>query len=44
MDGHLTQDEFSYALDLAMKGCHHISTIQKDALKRRYQADVGVEE
>jgi exosome complex component RRP41 len=44
MDGHLTQDEFNSALDLAMKGCHHISTIQKEALKRRYQGDVGVDE
>jgi len=40
MDGHLTVEEFDYALDLAMKGCQHISTIQKEALKRRYEADV----
>ena len=44
MDGHLTPEEFDHALDLAMKGCQHISTIQKEALKKRYQADEGVEE
>ena len=35
MDGHLTIEEFDHALDLAMKGCQHISTLQKEALKKR---------
>lgn len=39
MDGHLTQDEFNTALDLAIKGCHDISKIQKDALINKYVAD-----
>ncbi len=40
MDGHLTQDEFNKALDLAIKGCHDISKVQKDALINKYAADL----
>ena len=40
MDGHLTQDEFNTAMDLAIKGCHDISKLQKDALITKYAADV----
>lgn len=43
MDGHLTFDEFEHALDLAVKGCHHISKLQKDALLRKYTSDLEVE-
>lgn len=43
MDGHLTFKEFEHALDLAMKGCHEISKIQKDALIKRYKSDMEVE-
>jgi exosome complex component RRP41 len=44
MDGHLTFQEFEQALDLAMKGCHIVSKIQKEAIVNRYKADVEVEE
>jgi exosome complex component RRP41 len=40
MDGHLTYEEFEKALELAMKGCHIISEIQKKALLDKYQADL----
>ncbi len=43
MDGHLTMDEFEKAFDMAMKGCHSVSKIQKEALTNKYQADVEVE-
>ncbi|MDR1818852.1 MAG: exosome complex exonuclease Rrp41 [Methanobrevibacter sp.] len=36
-DGILTEDEFRQAVDLAIKGCHEISKIQKIALKKRYE-------
>lgn len=38
MDGHLTYEEFEKAFDLAYKGCHHISEIQKKALLGKYQS------
>jgi exosome complex component RRP41 len=37
MDGHLTLDEFNRALDLAIKGCHTISEMQKKAIMEKYQ-------
>ena len=37
MDGHLTLEEFDNALELAMKGCHIISDIQKNAIMKKYQ-------
>lgn len=37
MDGHLTLDEFNLALDLAIKGCHDVSEIQKNAIINKYQ-------
>jgi len=36
MDGHLTVKEFDEALDLAIKGCHTVSELQKKALLKRY--------
>ncbi len=36
MDGHLTEEEFEKALNLAIEGCHRISKIQKKALLNRY--------
>ncbi|MEF8879861.1 MAG: exosome complex exonuclease Rrp41 [Candidatus Thermoplasmatota archaeon] len=39
MDGHLTEEEFNQALDMAIKGCHTVSEIQKKALLNRYQSD-----
>ncbi len=38
MDGHLTLDEFDKTLDLAIKGCHIVSDIQKKALLEKYQS------
>jgi exosome complex component RRP41 len=43
MDGHLTMDEFNQALDYAMKGCHDISKVQKEALMKRYTSKGGDE-
>jgi exosome complex component RRP41 len=37
MDGHLTVEEFNMALDLAIKGCHKVSEMQKKALLDKYQ-------
>jgi len=37
MDGHLTLDEFNQAFDLAVKGCHIVSEIQKQAITQKYQ-------
>ena len=41
MDGHLTQEEFDRAFDLAIKGCHIISDLQKKAILEKYQSDTG---
>ncbi len=41
MDGHLTLEEFNHALDLAIKGCHTISEIQKKAILNKYQSAQG---
>lgn len=38
MDGHLTNDEFNKAFDLAVKGCHVVAEIQKKAILDKYQA------
>jgi exosome complex component RRP41 len=38
MDGHLTLDEFDKALDLAIKGCHIVSDLQKKAILEKYQS------
>jgi exosome complex component RRP41 len=43
MDGHLTQEEFDRAFDLALKGCHIISDIQKKAILEKYQSKTGEE-
>jgi len=41
MDGHLTLKEFDEALNLAIKGCHKISEIQKKAIREKYQPKGG---
>jgi exosome complex component RRP41 len=41
MDGHLTQDEFDKAYDLAYKGCLKISELQKNAILEKYQTKEG---
>jgi len=43
MDGHLTVEEFDKALDLAIKGCHIISKLQKDSLLKKYHVDMEVD-
>jgi exosome complex component RRP41 len=40
MDGHLTQNEFDKALDLAIKGCKIISELQKKAILEKYQKNM----
>lgn len=37
MDGHFTPDEFNKALDMAIKGCHSISEIQKKSIIDKYK-------
>ena len=37
MDGHLTVEEFDTALEMAMKGCHIVSDLQKKAIMEKYQ-------
>jgi exosome complex component RRP41 len=36
MDGILTPEEFEKAVDMAIKGCRDIYTLQKEALKTKY--------
>jgi exosome complex component RRP41 len=43
MDGHLTLEEFDEAFDLAIKGCHIISDIQKKAIEDKYKSVLEVE-
>ena len=39
MDGHLTPKEFDQALDLAIKGCHEVSKMQKEALMKKFEKE-----
>ncbi len=43
MDGHLTLEEFDEAFDLAIKGCHVVSDIQKKAIEDKYKSVLEVE-
>jgi len=43
MDGHLTVKEFDKALELAIKGCHVVSDIQKKAIMNKYESSLEVE-
>ncbi len=38
MDGDLTQEEYKKGLGMALEACKEVYQIQRDALKRRYQA------
>jgi len=38
MDGHLTMEEFDKALDMAIKGCHTVSELQKKAIMEKYES------
>lgn len=44
MDGILTFEEFEKAVNLALKGCRKIYTMQKEALKAKYESVKEVEE
>ena len=44
MDGHLTEDEFFQALGMAMKACHEIEQMEKEALLKKYKEAIGGEE
>jgi len=44
MDGILTPDEFSKAINMAMEGCKKIYAMQKEALKTKYMVVKEVEE
>ena len=39
MDGHMTDEEFSKALDLAYAGCEFINKMQQDALLKKFRGD-----
>jgi len=39
MDGHLTPQEFDEALNLAIKGCHEVSKMQKDAVMKKFEKE-----
>jgi exosome complex component RRP41 len=43
MDGHLTPKEFDEAFDLAVKGCHIVSDLQKKAILEKYRPIAEVE-
>lgn len=44
MDGNLSTDEFNQALEMAMKGCHHVYELQKKALIDKYATNKGKED
>ncbi len=44
MDGHMTQEEFDRAIELAMGGCSKIYALQQEALKRKYSVILSEEE
>ncbi|MCL5252474.1 MAG: exosome complex exonuclease Rrp41, partial [Candidatus Thermoplasmatota archaeon] len=44
MDGHMTQEEFDRAIELAMDGCSKIYALQQEALKRKYSVILSEEE
>ncbi|MEM3341725.1 MAG: hypothetical protein QW728_03440, partial [Thermoplasmata archaeon] len=44
MDGHLTPAEFQQLLDMEIRACQYIYTLQKEALKKKYNPMVSGEE
>ena len=40
-DGDLSQDEFEEAINLAMEGCRKVNEIQKEALMKKYSAEMS---
>jgi exosome complex component RRP41 len=43
MDGHLTEDEFSKAMDMAVDGCKVLHALQKQALIEKYGQEITPE-
>jgi exosome complex component RRP41 len=43
MDGHLTEEEFSRALDMAVEGCKKLHELQKQALIEKYGQEITPE-
>jgi exosome complex component RRP41 len=41
MDGHMTEEEFSVALNMAMEGCRKIHELQKQALIEKYGQNIA---
>jgi exosome complex component RRP41 len=41
MDGHLTSDEFSTAMNMAIEGCKKLHELQKQALVEKYARGVA---
>jgi len=41
MDGHFTPNEFDEALNLAMKGCHDVSKMQKEAIMKKFEKEAN---
>ncbi|MGC8581905.1 MAG: exosome complex exonuclease Rrp41 [Thermoplasmata archaeon] len=39
MDGHMTEEEFKYSIELAKKGAMQVYEMQKEALKSKYKTD-----
>ena len=40
-DGDLSQEEFEKAIGLAMEGCRKVNEIQKEALMKKYSAEMS---
>ena len=40
-DGDLSQEEFEEAINLAMEGCRKVNEIQKEALMKKYSAEMS---
>jgi exosome complex component RRP41 len=43
MDGHLTEEEFSKAMDMAVEGCKKLHELQKQALIEKYGQEITPE-
>lgn len=43
MDGRMTRDEVKEAIDMAIKGCHEIHQLQREALLKKYENMFSVE-
>ncbi len=41
MDGHLTEEEFGKAMDMAVEGCKKLHEMQKQALVEKYGQEIA---